>query len=66
MLGRPQGGIEIQGCSINETLPVSKDADVYKSCTYISYDSVDAIANLEHLTHTNDSIIEAYEEETEA
>ena len=36
-----------------------------RSCTFISYESVDAIRSLEHLAHTNDSIIAEYEEEAE-
>ncbi len=37
-----------------------------RSCTFISYVSVDAIQALEHLAHTNDSIIAEYEEPAEA
>lgn len=33
-----------------------------RSCTFISYQSVDAMNSLEHLAHTNDSIIGEYEE----
>lgn len=33
-----------------------------KSCTFISYENVEAIHGLEHLAHTNDSIIGEYEE----
>jgi len=33
-----------------------------KSCTFISYDSVDDIRSLEHLAYTTDSIIKEYEE----
>jgi hypothetical protein len=36
-----------------------------RSCTFISYESVDAINCLEHLAHTNDSIIADYEERAE-
>ncbi len=36
-----------------------------RSCTFISYDSVDAMNSLEHLAHTNDSIIAEYEEKAE-
>jgi hypothetical protein len=36
-----------------------------QSCTFISYESVDAIRSLGHLSHTNDSIIADYEEEAE-
>jgi len=32
------------------------------SCTFISYDSVNGIRSLEYLAHTNDSIINEYEE----
>ncbi|HET9742374.1 MAG TPA: hypothetical protein VFQ00_06480 [Terriglobales bacterium] len=35
------------------------------SCTFISYESVEAMDGLEHLAHTNDSIIEEYEEKAE-
>jgi len=38
---------------------------LYKSCTYISYDNVDAIAKLEFLSHTSDSVLEEYEEEAD-
>lgn len=37
-----------------------------RSCTFLSYESVDAIRNLEHLAHTNDSIIAEYEDDAEA
>jgi hypothetical protein len=37
-----------------------------RSCTFISYDSVEAIRNMEHLAHTTDSIINEYEESAEA
>jgi hypothetical protein len=37
-----------------------------RSCTFISYESVDSIRGLEHLAHTNDSIIAEYEEPAEA
>jgi hypothetical protein len=33
-----------------------------RSCTFISYDSVEDIRKLEYLAHTNDSIIKEYEE----
>ncbi len=36
-----------------------------RSCTFISYESVNAISSLEHLAHTNDSIIAEYEEKAE-
>jgi len=36
-----------------------------RSCTFISYDSVVAMNSLEHLAHTNDSIIAEYEEKAE-
>jgi hypothetical protein len=35
-------------------------------CTFVSYDSVYAIASLEHLAHTNEGIITEYEEKAEA
>jgi hypothetical protein len=37
-----------------------------RSCTFISYDSVESIRDLEYLAHTNDSIINEYEEQAEA
>jgi hypothetical protein len=36
-----------------------------RSCTFICYESVDAMNRLEHLAHTNDSIIAEYEENAE-
>lgn len=36
-----------------------------RSCTFISYENVEAINHLEHLAHTNDSIIAEYEEKAE-
>jgi hypothetical protein len=33
-----------------------------RRCTFISYDSVEAMRNLEHLGYTNDRIIKEYEE----
>jgi hypothetical protein len=36
------------------------------SCTFISYESVDVIRGLKHLTHTNDGIIAEYEEGPES
>ena len=36
-----------------------------ESCTFISYDSVDAIRFLKHLAHTNDTILAEYEEKAE-
>ena len=36
-----------------------------KSCTFISYDSVDEIRALEHLAYTNDNILTEYEEPAE-
>jgi hypothetical protein len=36
-----------------------------RSCTFISYESVDAISGLGHLAHVNDSIIADYEERAE-
>jgi hypothetical protein len=37
-----------------------------RRCTFISYDSVQAMRNLEHLAYTNDRIINEYEERAEA
>jgi len=36
-----------------------------RSCTFISYESVDAMNSLEHLAYTNDGIIAEYEEKAE-
>jgi hypothetical protein len=36
-----------------------------RSCTFISYESVEALSQLEHLAHTNDSVIAEYEEKAE-
>src|SRR5262245_47005500 len=36
-----------------------------RSCTFISYESVDAIRGIGHLSHTNDSIISEFEERAE-
>ena len=36
-----------------------------KSCTFISYESVVLIGNMEHLAHMNDSILQEYEESPE-
>lgn len=36
-----------------------------RSCTFVSYDSVESIRALEYLAHTNDSIINEYEERAE-
>jgi hypothetical protein len=38
---------------------------LYRRCTFLAYESVDAMNSLEHLSHTNDSIIGDYEESTE-
>ncbi len=37
-----------------------------QSCTFISYESVETIRSLEHLTYTKDSILAEYEEQAEA
>ena len=37
-----------------------------RSCKFLSYESVEAIRSLDHLAHTNDSIIAEYEEDAEA
>jgi hypothetical protein len=37
-----------------------------RSCTFISYDSVDVIRKIGYLAHTNDSIIAEFEEKAEA
>ena len=36
-----------------------------QSCSFFSYESVDAIRRLGHLSHTNDCVITDYEEEAE-
>ena len=35
---------------------------LYEKCTYLSYDSISALAETPHLIHTSDSIIEEFEE----
>lgn len=35
-------------------------------CTFLSYESVTAIRNVQHLAHTNDSLLAEYEEKAEA
>jgi hypothetical protein len=35
---------------------------LYESCSYISYDAVKEISEMKHLHHTNDSILDEYEE----
>lgn len=35
---------------------------LYESCSYISYDAINEISELRHLHHTNDSILDEYEE----
>ena len=45
--------------SLRERGPLSK------SCTFISYESVVLIGNMEHLAHMNDSILQEYEESPE-
>jgi len=35
---------------------------LYESCSYISYDAVREISEMKHLHHTNDSILDEYEE----
>jgi hypothetical protein len=37
-----------------------------RSCTFISYESVELMSKLEHLAHTNDSIVAEYEEKAES
>ena len=38
---------------------------LYEICTYLSYDSLDALAHERHLAHLSDSVIEEYQEEVE-
>jgi hypothetical protein len=35
---------------------------LYEKCTYISYGAIQSLAEMQHLSHMNDSIIEEYEE----
>ena len=35
---------------------------LYESCSYLSYDSIEEISQLPYLRHTNDSVIDEYEE----
>lgn len=35
---------------------------LYESCSYISYDAIKEISEMKHLHHTNDSILDEYEE----
>jgi hypothetical protein len=38
---------------------------LYESCSYISYDAIKEISEMKHLHHTNDSILDEYEELTQ-
>lgn len=38
---------------------------LYKKCTFLSYDSLNALADVPHLPHMSDTIIEEYEESAE-
>jgi predicted RNA-binding protein len=38
---------------------------LYEICTYLSYDSVNELSRLRHLTHLSDSVLEEYAEEAE-
>ena len=38
---------------------------LYEQCSYLSYDSIDALSGTQHLTHMSDSILAEYEESTE-
>jgi predicted RNA-binding protein len=38
---------------------------LYESCTFLSYDSIHEIAELPHLAHLSDSVLNEYEEEAE-
>ncbi len=42
-----------------------KHGPLYEKCTFLSYDAVEAIAGIKHLSHTNDTILNEYEEDTE-
>jgi hypothetical protein len=35
-------------------------------CTYLSYDSIKALAELDHLAHLSDNVIEDYEERADS
>src|SRR3984957_20095835 len=35
---------------------------LYESCSYISYEAINEISEMKHLHHTNDSILDEYEE----
>ena len=41
-----------------------KHGPLYEKCTFLSYDAVEAIAGIKHLSHTNDTILDEYEEGT--
>jgi hypothetical protein len=38
---------------------------LYEKCTFLSYDAVRAVADIKHLSHTNDTILDEYEEGAE-
>ena len=38
---------------------------LYEKCTFLSYDAVRTVADIKHLSHTNDSILDEYEEGAE-
>ena len=38
---------------------------LYEKCTFLSYNSIESLGGISHLAHTNDSIIEEYEEGAE-
>ena len=45
--------------------PLLDRGPLYERCSYLSYDSIDSLSNTPHLSHTNDTIIEEYEESAE-
>lgn len=42
-----------------------ENGPLYKSCAFISYDSIEAIARLEHLSDTRDTLLDRYHEHAE-
>ena len=38
---------------------------LYERCSFLSYDSIDSIAEMQHLSYLSDRIISEYEESTE-
>ncbi len=42
-----------------------EEGPLFERCTYLSYDSIEEIAGLKHLTHLSDSVLDEYIEEAE-